>query len=212
MKFKVIFAFILGAASGAGGMYLFMKDRIRKELEEENAKKINAELESIRNGACIETEKEVVNEKPVEEPKRPTEEDLEKYEKVLKKVDYTKVPQVEPTTSFTDAVTKKAQETIETAEKKVGKKPKVPKKVTQDEFDATPEDERTTLIFYADGVLADEDDNVYDPTETMGATNFKNFKTTYDTVYIFNYARNFMYEVIQSNSKYSDIIGGDLRN
>ena len=44
MKFKVIFAFILGAASGAGGMYLFIKDRIRKELEEENAKKINAEL------------------------------------------------------------------------------------------------------------------------------------------------------------------------
>ena len=68
------------------------------------------------------------------------------------------------------------------------------------------------MIFYADGVLADEDDHVYDPTETMGATNFKNFKATYDTVYIFNYARNFMYEVIQSNSKYSDIIGGDLRN
>ena len=208
MKIKDVFIFLFGAAVGAGGMYLALDKKTRSKIEEAE-KKINEELDKLANKAediCIENPESTI--KPIDIP---DEEAIKKqYEQVIERVDYTKAVASEKVTSMTDAVKDDVKEMISEA-KKTTKKAKVPRKVTQEEFDATSDDKRKILYFYADGVLADDEDVTYDPTETMGATNLKNFKSTYDTVYIFNYARDFMFEIRYSNSKYSDIVGGDLR-
>ena len=205
MNFKSILIFLLGAVTGSGTTYLVMKKHEDKMIEKRVTKAILKE-ESTKKQGIVEEPAEVENpekEEIVEEEK--DEPDLTIYKQVLEKKDYTKAATSEKVTTMTDVIEEETDKLVKKA-----KKTKVPKKVTQDEFDSTAESERMTLYFYADGVLADDEDNVYDPVETMGATNFKNFKSTYDTVYIFNYATSMMYEVMPSNSKYSDIVGGDF--
>ena len=224
MKIKDVLIFILGGLSGAGVMYFITKKNNDKEVE----KRVNEAIgvcgdESVENS--IEEVAETVKEK-VEETVEAIEEKIEdaadilpptideikeKYSDVVsKKTNYAKASVTEKVTTMTDAIEEKAKEVVETA-KKTGKKVKVPKKVTQDEFDATPESERRELWFYSDNVLADIVTNEQlDPIEIMGATNFKNFKSTFDTIYIFNYATNLIYEITFSNSKYADISGGGI--
>ena len=223
MKVKDLLIFIVGGLTGAGVMYFVTKKKNDKEVE----KRVNEAIgvhgdEPIQNPVeeIAETVKEKVEEtvetieEKIEEAAdilQPTVEEIkEKYADVVKKTDYAKASVSEKVTTMTDAVEEKAKEIVETA-KKSSKKVKVPKKVTQDEFDATPESERRELWFYADNVLADIVTNEkLDPVEIMGATNFKNFKSTYDTIYIFNYATNLIYEITYSNSSYADIVGGDI--
>ena len=207
MKIKDVFIFLFGAAVGAGSMYFALDKKARSKIEEAE-KKINEELDKLANKTMTLIENPESTIEPVDIP---DEETIKKqYEQVIERVDYTKAVASEKVTSMTDAVKNDVKEMISEA-KKTTKKAKVPRKVTQEEFDATSDDKRKILYFYADGILADDEDVTYDPTETMGATNLKNFKSTYDTVYIFNYARDFMFEIRYSNSKYSDIVGGDLR-
>ena len=204
MKIKDVFIFLFGAAVGAGGMYFALDKKTRSKIEEAE-KKINEELDKLANKAMTPTENVT---EPVDIP---DEETIKKqYEQVIERVDYTKAVASEKVATMTDTIKEDVKEMVSEA-KKTTKKAKVPRKVTQEEFDATSDDKRKILYFYADGVLADDEDVTYDPTETMGATNLKNFKSTYDTVYIFNYARDLMFEIRYSNSKYSDIVGGDLR-
>ena len=204
MKGKTIAAFLLGTVVGAGSMYLILNKRFVERLE----KRVNEELDKIRG----ERRTQIIEDNtPVEIPKEspgPSEKpDLSGYYQVLGKTDYNKIPISEPVKTMTETVIEEAKELVETASKKSSKKGKVPKKVTQDEFDSTSPEARRTLYYYADDILADEEDTEYDPIATLGATNFKQFKSNYDTLYVFNYSDGFMYEVIQSNGRYSDIIG-----
>ena len=200
MKTKNVLIFLLGVVTGAGGMYLSFKSINDKKVEQ----RVNDELfknrvdqDPLTNPPEYEKKDDVV-EAPEEK-----ERDLTRYSEIISnKTDYTKAITKDKVTTMSDAIEEKVEKIVE---KKPAKKMKVPKKITQEEFDSTPEDERKTLYYYADGVLADEDDQVYDPTETMGATNFKNFKSTYDTVYIFNYALDLMFEIMPCNSRYADI-------
>lgn len=210
MNLKNVIIFVTGVVTGAGTTYLALVKHTKNEIET----RVNKEVERL-NGVQseeipVEVKSEIKEETEEAEPEERSESDMEKYKEALKRTDYTKAVTSSKVTTMTDAVNEKADELIDKAVKKTTKKTKVPKKVTQDEFDSTAETGRMTLYYYADGVLADDEDIVYDPTETMGATNFKNFKSTYDTVYIFNYATNMMYEIMPSNSKYADVVGGDF--
>ena len=203
---KNVLIFLIGAAAGAGAMYLALRKKVEKEIN-----KALSEIDEDKYGK----EENKTTEEPEQKESEPGKRDLTAYHEVLKKVDYTKAaPATEEVTTMTESVEKSVEELTEKAQEIVGKpkakKTKVPKKVTPDEFDATNDDGKMTLTYYADGVLADDEDNVYDPVETMGATNFKNFKATYDPVYILNYANGIIYEVVQDNRKYSDIVGGDV--
>lgn len=217
MNFKSILIFLLGVATGAGGMYLALHKKVENE--------INKELEKLDGNRKTESDqgdedknpvdKKPVNNIPVEISKPSSEELKRQYSEVLKKTDYTKAIVSDKVKTMTDSIKDQVDISTEKAKKELGetKKPKrtkVPKKVTQDEFDATAETGRMTLYYYADDILADDEDIKYDPVETMGATNLKNFKSTYDTIYIFNYATNMMYEIEYSNSLYADITGGDI--
>ena len=202
MKVKAILIFLLGVASGAAPVYFYMKNKQDREVE----RRVNEVIGNRPDPETPEGNKDEgpMMENPEEEKKEETIPDLTKYSQVLGKTDYTKAVVKDKVTTMTETIEEEAEKIVEQA-KKTSKKTKVPKKVTQDEFDATSNNKRRTLYYYADGVLADDEDEVYDPVETMGATNFKNFKSTYDTVYIFNYALDFMFEIMPSNSRYADI-------
>ena len=203
MKLKNVLIFLVGVVTGAGGMYFAFKPINDKKVEELVTKEMNKGKNP--QGDDIPTEEPEVKS---EETQKATEtRDLTNYTKALERTDYTKAVVKDKVTTMTGSI----EEKIEANPAKKPKKTKVPKKVTQDEFDSTNPAERMTLYYYADDILADDEDVKYDPVETMGATNLKNFKSTYDTVYIFNYATNLMYEIEYSNSRYSDIVGGDYR-
>ena len=178
MNLKGVFIFLLGAGVGAGSMYLVLNKKFVTKFETKLEEKVNEELDKIKKNKEPAKEPEVKVQETVPEEKK-EEPDLSAYKKVLEKVDYSKVPVSEPVKSMTDVVNDELDKISETVTKKSSKKTKVPKKVTQDEFDSTAVDERETLYFYADGILADASDNIYDPTETMGATNFKQFNLSF---------------------------------
>ena len=224
MNVKNVFIFLLGACVGAGSMYLVYENKILEKKVNEELRKIKAKEDSVadkkENSIKTETKEETPvdiseeskNDDVEEEFEEDSKEDqLTKYSKVIKE-NYAKISKSEPVTTMTEAV----EEEVNKMTKKASgsKKTKVPKKVTQDEFDATALDERKELYFYADGVLADIDtDEVLNATEIMGATNLKQFKANCDTVvYIFNYATGYMYEITYSNSTYADATNRRIDN
>ncbi len=200
MSFKSMFIFVIGAAVGAGGMYLGMKKYFEKKAENE----INRELDKIHGVKKEEAPEEKEPTKEVEEPKEGP--NLEIYKQVLEKKSYDTISKEEPAKTMGDVIDDRVQE------KKPGKKPKAPKKITQEEFDSTDFSKRDYLTYYADGILADGNDIVMDPTETMGAANLRSFKSNYDTMYVMNYVTGLMYEITYSNSNFSDISGGAVEN
>lgn len=215
---KGILIFLVGFGTGTVSTYFFMKNKTNKEIETRVTKAVENNSKKTTDTPKITPEQS--NSQPIEEDnaikksngpeKRP---DLSDYTKAIKEANYDSAVNNDKITTMSDAVEEKTERIIDQAIKKTAtKKTKVPKKITQDEFDATSEEERATLYYYADGILADDEDKQYDPVETLGATNFKNFKSTYDTIYIFNYALNMMFEVMPSNSKYADAVGGDFHH
>ena len=199
---KGLFIFVAGALVGAGGMYLGMK----KYFEAKSEAKINEELSKIDKSRNKQEELEKKEEPVVhKETSKPQEgPNLDIYKGVIEKKNYDTIAKSEKAKTMTDVIDEK----IEAAEKKTTKKVKAPKKITQDEFDATDPTKKDFLTFYADEVLADGDDVAYDPTEIIGAANLKSFKSTYDTMYVMNYATGMAYEITYSNGNFKDFSGG----
>ena len=204
MSIKNVFIFVAGAAIGAGGMFLGMKKYFEEKAENKINETINAELEKIHGTKADKSELPVDTKKPEEKPVIKEAPNLDIYKQVLEKKNYNTISAEEKVVSMTDAVSK----TVEDITKKSSKKTKAPKRITQEEYDATDDSEKVELQYYADDILADIFDKTYDPAETIGAANLRVFKAHYDTMYIMNYSTNMMYEITFSNSNYRDIAGG----
>ena len=199
MSAKGVFIFVAGVAVGAFGMYFGLKNYFKAQEEA----KVNEALNRIdKSKAAKEPEPEVATSEP-EAKEGPN---LDIYKSVLEKKNYSAVSEVEKAKTMTEAVAEEVKEVIE--KKAPAKKGKTPKKITQEEFDSTEKDRKIYLTYYADDILADEYDNKYDPVEFLGATNFKSFKSTYDTMYVFNFSTGMAMEVTHSNSFFRDISGG----
>ncbi len=80
--------------------------------------------------------------------------------------------------------------------------------ISADEFGSDFEREVITLVYYADNVLTDEDDEKADVENTIGRKIFETLKTydEEDSIYIRNDRLKCDYEVLQDAGDYADIV------
>lgn len=202
---KVII-FALGVAAGSTGTYFAVKKAIEartdKEIEsvvetfKERFDKVEAILtdEQKEELGIYSPSKEMLKDEPIEEnhPK-PTEERNEtqkNYEQEMRNLGYSTGVDL-------------SEETDHSAERiaQIGSAPYV---ITEDEFGEFGNDEET-LIFYADGVLATEDDDPIDDIEELVGNCLNEFGEYDERLYVRNQERETDYIILRSEKLWADI-------
>lgn len=202
---KVII-FALGVAAGSTGTYFAVKKAIEartdKEIEsvvetfKERFDKVEAILtdEQKEELGIYSPSKEMSKDEPIEEnhPK-PTEErnkTQKNYEQEMRNLGYSTGVDL-------------SEETDHSAERiaQIGSAPYV---ITEDEFGEFGNDEET-LIFYADGVLATEDDDPIDDIEELVGNCLNEFGEYDERLYVRNQERETDYIILRSEKLWADI-------
>lgn len=204
MNKAIIFG--LGVAAGSVGTYLAVKKAIEartdKEIESvvETFKERFDKMESILTDEQREElgiyspSKEIFKDEPIEinHPK-PIEERNEiqnNYEQEMKNLGYsTGVDLSEGTDNHAESITQ------------IGSAPYV---ITEDEFGEFGNDEET-LIFYADGVLATEDDDPIDDVKELIGNCLNEFGEYDERLYVRNQEREIDYIILRSEKLWVDI-------
>ena len=204
MNKAIIFG--LGVAAGSAGTYLAVKKAIEartdKEIESvvETFKERFDKMESILTDEQREElgiyspSKEIFKDEPIEinHPK-PIEERNEiqnNYEQEMKNLGYsTGVDLSEGTDNHAESITQ------------IGSAPYV---ITEDEFGEFGNDEET-LIFYADGVLATEDDDPIDDVKELIGNCLNEFGEYDERLYVRNQEKEIDYIILRSEKLWVDI-------
>ena len=85
-----------------------------------------------------------------------------------------------------------------------------PMVISPDEFGEDEEYDQVSLTFYADGILADEDDTILNIDEVVGKESLNHIGDYEDdAVHVKNEARKVYYEVLVDNRSYEDATGKD---
>lgn len=80
--------------------------------------------------------------------------------------------------------------------------------INPDEYGEDEDYEQASLTFYADGILADEDDTILNINEVIGKDALKHIGDYEDdAVHVKNYGRKVYYEVIVDKRTYLDVTG-----
>ena len=202
---KVII-FALGVAAGSAGTYFAVKKAIEartdKEIEsvvetfKERFDKVEAILtdEQKEELGIYSPSKEILKDEPIEEnhPKATEErnETQKNYEQEMRNLGYSTGVDL-------------SEETDHSAERiaQIGSAPYV---ITEDEFGEFGNDEET-LIFYADGVLATEDDDPIDDIEELVGNCLNEFGEYDERLYVRNQERETDYIILRSEKLWADI-------
>ena len=198
--------FTLGVATGSVGTYFAVKKAIEartdKEIESvvETFKERFDKMESILTDEQREElgiyspSKEIFKDEPTEiNHSKPTEErngTQKNYEREMKNLGYSTGADL-------------SEETDHSAERiaQIGSAPYV---ITEDEFGEFGNDEET-LIFYADGVLATEDDDPIDDIEEVIGNCLNEFGEYDERLYVRNQEKEIDYIILRSEKLWSDI-------
>lgn len=202
---KVII-FALGVAAGSAGTYFAVKKAIEARTDKEIESVVETFKERFDKMEAILTDeqkeklgiyspsKEMLKDEPFEKnyPK-PTEERNEtqkNYEQEMKNLGYSTGVDL-------------SEETDHNAERiaQIGSAPYV---ITEDEFGEFGNDEET-LIFYADGVLATEDDDPIDDVEELVGNCLDEFGEYNERLYVRNQEREIDYIILRSEKLWADI-------
>lgn len=96
-KLTTAIAFVAGAASGAAGMFIFMKKKWLKGLEEKQQEMLDY-YKNKREEVIDKKEETTIEEKPTEEiPAEKRVNDIHKAENIIRKYDYAKISKPEKT-------------------------------------------------------------------------------------------------------------------
>lgn len=190
-KSLCILTFILGAAGGSFATYKLLKKKYEEIAQEE----IDSVKEMYRNsqGECmpnpeIEEQKEVAK-KSMEKP------DIIEYSKKIKDCNYSDYSKTE------------RNKPEEGPEEKDTSDPYV---ISPDEFGEDDTYDRINLTYYADGVLADENDEEVENVDgTVGLDSLETFGTYEDdSVHVKNDRLRAYYEILRDERNYEDVMAG----
>ena len=204
MNKAIIFG--LGVAAGSVGTYFAVKKAIEartdKEIESvvETFKERFDKMESILTDEQREelgiysSSKEILKDEPIEishpKPIEERNETQNNYEQEMRKLGYsTGVDLSEGTDNYAESITQ------------IGSAPYV---ITEDEFGEFGNDEET-LIFYADGVLATEDDDPIDDVKELIGNCLNEFGEYDERLYVRNQEREIDYIILRSEKLWVDI-------
>ena len=176
--------FIIGAASGATVAWYLLKDKYETLAQEEidSVKEVFA-----RREMKDETVKRNVAE-GIKDSDR-TKPDLKEYAEQLKKNGYTR---------YSD---------LSADDGGVSDKQTKPYVIPPEQFGDNEEHEQISLTYYADGVLADENDEVIEDVEDAVGIDSLNHFGEYedDSVFVRNDARKCDYEILLDQRTYSEV-------
>ena len=178
--------FIIGAASGATMAWYLLKDKYETLAQEEidSVKEVFARREQEMKD---ETVKRNVAE-GIKDSDR-TKPDLKEYAEQLKKNGYTR---------YSD---------LSADDGGVSDKQTKPYVIPPEQFGDNEEHEQISLTYYADGVLADENDEVIEDVEDAVGIDSLNHFGEYedDSVFVRNDARKCDYEILLDQRTYSEV-------
>ena len=181
--------FAMGAAIGSASTWYYAKKKHEEEIEsiKERFTYKRPETEST------EPEKE---EKPQKPEVPDSDRTVTEYAKQLSQEGYTNYSNVEKKQA-------KEEEVNDT-----NKKDSVPYVITPDEFGEFDDYDRISFTYYADHVLADEnDEEVEDIEGSVGVDSLSHFgEYEDDSVYVRNDRLKVDYEILLDRRKYSDIL------
>lgn len=179
--------FIIGAASGATVAWYLLKDKYETLAQEEidSVKEVFARREQEMKD---ETVKRNVAE-GIKDSDR-TKPDLKEYAEQLKKNGYTR---------YSD---------LSADDGGVSDKQTKPYVIPPEQFGDNEEHEQISLTYYADGVLADENDEVIgDVEDAVGIDSLNHFgEYEDDSVFVRNDARKCDYEILLDQRTYSEVV------
>ena len=179
--------FIIGAASGATVAWYLLKDKYETLAQEEidSVKEVFARREQEMKD---ETVKRNVAE-GIKDSDR-TKPDLKEYAEQLKKNGYTR---------YSD---------LSVDDGGVSDKQTKPYVIPPEQFGDNEEHEQISLTYYADGVLADENDEVIEDVEDAVGIDSLNHFGEYedDSVFVRNDARKCDYEILLDQRTYSEVV------
>ena len=179
--------FIIGAASGATVAWYLLKDKYETLAQEEidSVKEVFARREQEMKD---ETVKRNVAE-GIKDSDR-TKPDLKEYAEQLKKNGYTR---------YSD---------LSADDGGVSDKRTKPYVIPPEQFGDNEEHEQISLTYYADGVLADENDEVIEDVEDAVGIDSLNHFGEYedDSVFVRNDARKCDYEILLDQRTYSEVV------
>lgn len=198
--------FTIGVATGSVGTYFAVKKAIEartdKEIEsvvetfKERFDKMEAVLtdEQKEKIGIYSPSKEILKDEPIEKNYPRLTEEKNKtqnyYEEEMRKLGYsTGVDLSEKSDNNAEGITQ------------IGSAPYV---ITEDEFGEFGNDEET-LIFYADGVLATEDDDPIDDIEELIGNCLNEFGEYDERLYVRNQEKEIDYIILRSEKLWSDI-------
>ena len=187
---KTIFAFVSGVAIGSVATYFVM----RRWADEYVNNEVAAFKEDWNRAHPDEHKVEKTVDKPAKETAPiPANEDVSSimsYAKTIKESNYAPV---EYSNAFQKAPEKKPDET--------------PYAISEDEYGAYYDYEKVTLVFYEDGILADEDNEIVYAANTVGE-DFESYFTASeaDTIYIRNDSRKCDYMIYRDYRTFSMVI------
>lgn len=174
--------FSAGAAVGSVVTWKLLKTKYERIAQEEieSVKEVFSRKRPIDESTKVEeTEEENVDESGDQE--------IGKYEKILHEAGYTNYSNVETINKEVDEVEK-------------------PYVISPEDFDEFDEYETSSLTYYADGVLTDEEDNIVDDPKDIVGDDFADHFGEYedDSVFIRNDRLKCDYEILKDYRRYSD--------
>lgn len=201
---KELICFLLGAGIGAGATYLIIKEKYKKLADEEIASvrdtfkerlsKIEATLNDEQKAKI-----DIVHKIPGPTPDDPVDIkiqiDEDNKKNLVEKLGYSVgVDLSEDESQSVDNVIK-----IDTHDAHA------PYILSEEEFGEFGNDEET-LILYADGVLATEEDELVDDVEALLGNCLEAFEDDEETLYVRNQDREVDYTILRSEKMFKDIM------
>lgn len=192
-KVTFIFAFMLGAAAGTAVAWKVLKTKYDEILEQEIEdiyEVVNRKLEVTDNREpCDENLDE---EDETEEEDEDDSEDIRKMEDLLTSSNYIDYSSV--------VIKEDKKEEVASVRK--------PYVISPEDFGEEDDYEIKTLIYYDDGILADEQNNVIKDVDSVVGRKSLNHFGEYqdDSVFVRNENRRIDYEILLDLRKYSDVV------
>lgn len=191
-----LLAFMLGMAVGSAVTWQMIKDRYERRIEED--RKSLEEMYAAKQAAAKPAEAE---KKP--EPEEPPATDPKKLaERAKEKPDISEYAKRLKDEGYTDYA--KGGRVIEPEPKR--ENVEVPYVIPPDEFGELDGYETISLTYFADGVLADEDNEPVDDIEEIvgdGLTHFGEYEE--DSVFVRNDAKKCDYEILRDLREFAEV-------
>lgn len=204
---KVVIGFLVGGASGfMAGKYYYEKkyNDISKQEIAEMETYYKQKEEELRN-----KENDLAKDKGDFEKKKL---DISSYANILNAKEYTEKieePKKEPNDiSDVEGPLPKEVEIAPAIREKTNKRPRKPFVISPDDFGLIDDFEQITLEYYADGILADEDQSIIENVEDLvGFDSLSHFgEYEDDCVCVRNERYRVDYEILRNNIRYADLM------